>query len=94
LRDILLARPAFFFLEGDPIPKDFNEYYSGVDSQIIDNIVNRAQLTVDFNAEKQQKDIATLKMIIYGIAAGVAFCVFTLLKIQTALQAAGVDLVV
>jgi hypothetical protein len=57
-------RTALFYMEGDPIPKDFYEFYSNVDCQILDNIVKRAA-TTSFQEDKD-KEIAKLKLLIMG----------------------------
>ncbi len=65
-------RPAFFYMKGDPIPKDFYEYMSPMDCKIIDNLVSRAKSQPP--NKKQEKDIDTIKMLVVGaaIAAAVA----------------------
>ncbi len=65
-------RPAFFYLEGDPIPKDFYEYMSPMDCKIVDNLVSRAKSQPP--NKKQERDIDTIKMLVVGaaIAAAVA----------------------
>ena len=65
-------RPAFFYMENDPIPKDFYEYMSPMDSKIVDNLVSRAKSQPP--NKKQEKDIDTIKMLVVGaaIAAAVA----------------------
>lgn len=61
-------RPAFFYIEGDPIPKDFYEWYSTLDAKMVDNLVSRA-ITQPPN-KKTESDIEFMKMIIIG--AGIA----------------------
>ena len=65
-------RPAFFFIEGDPIPKDFYEYYSELDSKMVDNLISRA-LTSNPKQDGEQ-DIKWIKLLLYGsiIASGIA----------------------
>lgn len=65
-------RPAFFYMENDPIPKDFYEYMSPMDSKIVDNLVSRAKSQPP--NKKQESDIQTIKLLVVGaaIAAAVA----------------------
>ena len=59
-------RPAFFYIENDPIPKDFYEFYSSLDSKIVDNLVSRAKSQPP--NKKQEGDIQTIKMLVIGAA--------------------------
>ncbi|KKL22729.1 hypothetical protein LCGC14_2432560, partial [marine sediment metagenome] len=65
-------RPAFFYMENDPIPKDFYEYMSPMDCKIVDNLVSRAKSQPP--NKKAERDIDTIKMLVIGaaIAAAVA----------------------
>jgi len=65
-------RPAFFYIEGDPVPKDFHEWYSTLDSKIIDNLVSRH--ISEPADKKREKDEKMLKLIALGalFAAGIA----------------------
>lgn len=70
-------RPAFFYIENDPIPKDFYEYYSLLDSKMVDNMVTRAASQP--RSEKQDKDLNSMKIFIFiavGAAALAAFLAF------------------
>lgn len=63
-------RAAYFFIEGDPIPKDFYEYYSSVDNKILDNVVSRS-ITQPQEIAKQQQTIDALKKLIwFAVIAG------------------------
>ena len=66
-------RPAFFYIYGDPIPKDFYEYYSTLDSKMVDNLVSRS-LSQPPAGLKQEGYIKQIKIFAMGaaIAAGVA----------------------
>jgi len=75
-------RPAFFYIENDPVPKDLFEFYSELDSKILDNIMARA---ITQPPEKyDDKQLKFLKMVIIGalIAAGLA----AILSFQTSTQ--------
>ena len=67
-------RPAFFYIEDDPIPKDFYEFYSALDSKIVDNLVSRAKSEPP--SKKQEKDIDTIKMLVIGAAIAAAVAAF------------------
>lgn len=68
-------RSCFFYIEGDPVPKDFFEFYSALDCKIIDNLVCRSiSKPPDVT---QDKDFKLMKLALFGalIAAGLA-CYF------------------
>ena len=65
-------RPAFFYIEGDPIPKDFYEWYSLLDSKMVDNLVSRAISQPMLDKEKKSIEQIRLLIIIATIAAGIA----------------------
>ncbi len=67
-------RPAFFYMENDPIPKDFYEYMSPMDSKIVDNLVSRAKSQPP--NKKQERDIDTIKMLVVGAAIAAAIAGF------------------
>ncbi len=71
-------RPAFFYTEGDPIPKDFYEYMSPMDCKIIDNLVSRAKSQPP--DKKQERDIDTIKMLVIGAAIASAVAAFFAFK--------------
>ena len=66
-------RPAFFYIENDPIPKDFYEYMSSLDSKMVDNLVSRS-ISAPPSGAKTDQDIKNMKLFLIGaaIAAGVA----------------------
>jgi len=68
-------RPAFFYIEGDPIPKDFYEYYSTLDSKMVDNLVSQA---ISQPPNKQaENDLRMMKVgLIIGGAALVIIAFF------------------
>ena len=76
-------RPAFFFIEGDPVPKDFYEFHSAMDSRMVDNLVSRAITQPQELKDKQAID-KKLKLIMLGcitasaIAAVICFRVLQL----------------
>lgn len=75
-------RASFFFIEGDPVPKNLFDYYSEVDCNIIDNLIVTA-LTKDPKSQKEfEKMIKGLKLWLYVAAgAGVIACLI-LINIQ------------
>lgn len=67
-------RPAFFYIEGDPIPKDFYEYYSALDSKMVDNLVSRS---ISQPADKKaDSDVKLMKMLVIGAAIAAAVAAF------------------
>lgn len=89
-------RGAFFYIEGDPIPKDFHEWYTEMDSLSIDNVIARS-MTKDPKAVKDlEKEIKMMKflIIITLIAAAVSAIIGVTLKtdIQTIAANIGVTL--
>ncbi len=65
-------RPAFFYMEGDPIPKDFYEYMSPMDCKIVDNLVSRAKSQPPNKKAEHNIDIIKMWVMAAAIAAGVA----------------------
>ena len=62
-------RATFFYIEGDPVPKNLFDYYSDVDCNIIDNLVMSA-LTKDPKSHKEfEKLVKGIKLWLY-VAAG------------------------
>jgi hypothetical protein len=55
-------RPAFFFIEGDPVPKDFYEFYSMLDCKMIDNIIT-GQISKP-PMPQELKDLSNIKWIV------------------------------
>ncbi len=66
------SRPAFFFIEGDPVPKDFFELYSEFDSKIIDNLAARAASSAANITGQKNLDLMKWLAIAAAIAAGIA----------------------
>jgi len=73
-------RPAFFYIEGDPIPKDFHEWYSGLDSKILDNLT-AGQISIP-PVNVIQNEIKLLKLLC--IAAAGAACIAAFLEFRSA----------
>lgn len=83
-------RPAFYFVEGDPIPKDFYEYYSGRDAQMLDNLVSRAKTEAPQKMQEWDKMMKRQQLILYALAVAMGVLLFTMFKLVTALQDAGI----
>ena len=89
-------RGTFFFIEGDPIPKDFHEQYTEMDCITIDNVIARS-MTKDPKAVRNlEKELKVMKflIIVTGICAAGALVLGILLKtdMQTLAQSMGVTL--
>ena len=89
-------RGAFFYIEGDPIPKDFHELYTEMDSIAIDNVIARSMTKDPKLVKNMEKEIKIIKflIIVTGICAAGALVLGILLKtdIQTIAQSLGVTL--
>ena len=66
------SKPCFFFIEGDPVPKDFFELYSEFDSKIIDNLAARAASSAANITGQKNYDLLKWACIAAAIAAGIA----------------------
>jgi len=66
------SKPCFFFIEGDPVPKDFFELYSEFDSKIIDNLAARAASSAANITGQKNFDLLKWACIAAAIAAGIA----------------------
>lgn len=80
-------RGAYFYIEGDPIPKDFYEWYTEMDSITIDNIIARS-MTKDPKAMRNlEKEIKMMKFLIFlSIIAGAVSAILAV-TLKTDLQA-------
>ncbi len=71
-------RPAFFYIENDPIPKDFYEYYSALDAKMVDNLVSRSlSQPPSVETDKEMKNLKLIIMITGGAAVAAAYMAFT-----------------
>jgi len=77
-------RPAFFYIEGDPVPKDFYEYYSEMDSKILDNLLSRAISQAP--SQKTEQDIKLLKMFLIGTIGAAVIAAFLAYRNMTVLE--------
>jgi len=73
-----MRRGAFFYIENDPIPKDFHELYTEMDSIAIDNVIARS-MTKDPKAVRDlEKELKMMKfMIIIAIIAAAAAAILS-----------------
>ena len=89
-------RGAFFFIEGDPIPKDFHEQYTEMDCITIDNVIARSMTKDPKAVRNMEKELKILKflIIVTGICAAGALVLGILLKtdITTMARSMGVTL--
>jgi len=77
------TKPAFFFIEGDPVPKDFFELYSEFDSKIIDNLAARAASSAANLTGQKSFDL--LKWACIAAAIGGCVAAFIAFRNQTIL---------
>ncbi len=89
-------RATFFYIEGDPIPKDFHEQFSEMDCKTIDNVIARSMTKDPKAVRNMEKEIKMLKflIIVTGVCAAGALVLGILLKtdMQTLAQSLGVTL--
>jgi len=78
------SKPAFFFIEGDPVPKDFFELYSEFDSKIIDNLAARAASSAA--NVTGQKNIDLMRWLTIAAAIAAAIAAFLAFRNQTILN--------
>jgi len=78
------SKPCFFFIEGDPVPKDFFNFYSELDSKIIDNVAARAASSAANIAG--QKSLNMWKWLIIAAAIAAALAAFFAFRNQTILN--------
>lgn len=57
-------RPAYFYIENDPVPKDFYELYTEMDSVVLENIISRAQTKDPKSMAQMEKDISFIKKFV------------------------------
>jgi len=60
-------RGAYFYIEGDPVPKDFFEFYTEMDSAQLENVIMRAQT-------KDPKTLANLEATLLFLKKFIIFC--------------------
>ena len=77
------TKPSFFFIEGDPVPKDFFELYSEFDSKIIDNLAARAATSASSLTGKKSFDL--IKWACFAAAIGGCVAAFISFRNQTIL---------
>lgn len=82
-------RNAYFFLEGDPIAKDFMEIFSGMDCQLIDNLVS-GEITKNPLEIDEAREFLILKVIIFGSGVISLITLIVLFNLQTKLQNTGI----
>jgi len=66
----MARRGVYFYIEGDPIPKDFYELFTEMDSITLSNIISRAQTKDQNNLKTIEKELKMIKMLMYGCLIG------------------------
>ena len=79
-------RGAYFYIEGDPIPKDFHTWMSDIDSTQLENLIIRAQSKDPRGMKDIEKTVVWLKRFVIFILIGVAVIAFFAIKNQSALN--------
>jgi len=79
-------RPSFFYIEDDPVPKDFYEWYTHLDSAMIDNVIARS-LTKDPKVARDMEGwMKRNQMFIYIIMGGLALALLLIFRNQSMLD--------
>ena len=79
-------RASFFYIEGDPVPKDFYEWYTHLDSEMIDNIMARCLIKDPKTSADLQAWLKKNQMFIYIIMGVLALVAIICFRNQTALE--------
>ncbi len=85
-------RGAYFYIEGDPVPKDFFSFYTEMDSVQLENVIMRAQTKDPKNLAGLEKNVVWIKKFIIFALIGAGVCAFLALKNGTMLQDIGTHL--
>ena len=85
-------RGAYFYIEGDPVPKDFFSFYTEMDSVQLENVIMRAQTKDPKHLEGLEKNLLWIKrFIMFALIAG-AVGAFFALQNNSMLQDIGLNL--
>lgn len=71
-----LRRPVYFYLKGDPVPKDFVNLYTEMDCIQLENIISRAQTKDPKSLNKVEKDVAMIKKLMFVALIGIAIAIW------------------
>ncbi len=64
-------RGAYFYIEGDPVPKDFFSFYTEMDSVQLENVIMRAQTKDPKNIQGIEKSLLWIKrFVMFALIAG------------------------
>jgi len=85
-------RGAYFYIEGDPVPKDFFSFYTEMDSVQLENVIMRAQTKDPKNLAGIEKSILWIKRFVMFALIAAAVCAFFALKNNSMLQDIGKSL--
>lgn len=79
-------RGKFYFIEGDPIPKDFHEFYTEMDSIAIDNIIARSMTNDPKAVADLEKKIKKMQIMILLTLGATILAIVLSVGIKTDLQ--------
>jgi len=85
-------RACYFYIKGDPIPKDLWEWRTDLDTAQLDNIILRAQTKDPKGVDILSKDIVFIKRFILFTLIGVAVAIFLSVKNGSYIQQIGTHL--
>lgn len=75
-------RATFFFIEGDPVPKNLFDNYSEVDCDIIDNLIASCLTKDPKSIQEWQKMVKSIKLWLYIAAGAGAIACLILINMQ------------
>lgn len=76
-------RGAFIYIEDDPVPKDMFEWYTEMDSIMIDNVIARSQTKDPKAVKDMEKQLKWIKLFAMGAMIAAAVAAIICLKLQT-----------
>lgn len=82
-------RACYFYIECDPVPKDFWEWRTDIDTVQLDNIILRAQTKDPKGVDLIGKDVLFIKKFVLICLGGICILAFLLLKNGTYIQQVG-----
>ena len=85
-------RGAYFYIENDPIPKDFHEFITDLDSIELQNVISRAQSKDPKAVDGLQKDLSIIKKIVFVLLVALGIVTFLVWKNNSMLDQIGNNL--
>lgn len=83
-------RPAYFFVENDPVAKDFHEFLTDLDSTILENMIIRAETKSDKNIQPLIDKLPMLEKAVWLLILGMGIIGFFMYRVYQIMSAGGV----